>query len=38
MRARKEYFNSRRVAKKRINTIRKEDLVQVMKGASKWIK
>ena len=38
MRARKEYFNSRRVAKKRINTIRKEDLIQVMKGASKWIK
>jgi peptidoglycan/xylan/chitin deacetylase (PgdA/CDA1 family) len=35
---RKEYFNSRRVAKKRINTIRKEDLIQVMKGASKWIK
>ena len=38
MRARKEYFNSRRIAKRRINTIRKEDLLQAMKGSTKWIK
>jgi hypothetical protein len=38
MRAKKEYYNSRRVSKMRINTIRKSELLQVFKGNSKWIK
>lgn len=38
MRARKEYYNSRRIAKRRINTIRKDELLQVFRGASRWIK
>lgn len=38
MRAKKEYYNSRRVAKMRINTLRKDELLQVFKGSSKWIK
>jgi hypothetical protein len=38
MRARKEYHNSRRIAKTRINSLKKDDLLQVFKGASKWIK
>ena len=38
MRARKEYYNSRRIAKRRINKFSKEELVQAMKGSTKWIK
>lgn len=38
MRARKEWYNSRRIAKRRINPIRKENLTQAMKGSSVWIK
>ena len=38
MRARKEYHNSRRIAKTRINTLRKDELLQVFRGSSKWIK
>lgn len=38
MRARKEYYNSRRVAKRRINSLRKDELLQVFQGDSKWIK
>lgn len=37
-RARREWFNSRRIAKRRINTIRAEELRQVFRGTSKWIK
>lgn len=37
-RARKEYYNSRRIAKLRINAIKVADLLQVFKGSSKWIK
>ena len=37
-RARKEYYNSRRVAKARINTLRKDELIQTFKGSTKWIK
>lgn len=37
-RARKEYYNSRRVAKRRVNTIRYDELLQVFKGTDKWIK
>lgn len=36
-RARKEYFNSKRLAKRRINTLRKNEIVQAFAGASKWI-
>ena len=36
--ARREWFNSKRIAKRRINPIRIEDIRQVMKGGSKWIK
>lgn len=38
MRARKEFYNSRRIAKRRINTIRKSEVLQAFKGQSKWIK
>jgi len=38
MRARKEFYNSRRLAMQRINTIRKDELLQVFKGSSVWIK
>jgi hypothetical protein len=38
MRARKEWFNSRRLSKRRINAIKAEDLRQAFKGDSKWIK
>lgn len=38
MRARKEWFNSRRIAKRRINPINKVNLIQAMKGSTKWIK
>lgn len=37
-RARKEFYNSRRVAKRRINTLRYSDILQTFKGANKWIK
>lgn len=37
-RARKEYYNSRRIAKRRINALRFSDIKQVFKGDSKWIK
>src|SRR5690606_22292987 len=35
-RARKEFFNSRRIAKRRINTINYSELIQMFKGQSKW--
>lgn len=38
MRARKEYYNSRRLAKNRINTLRLDELRQLFKGESRWIK
>jgi len=38
MRARKEYYNSRRITKARINTLRKSEIIQAFKGSSKWIK
>lgn len=38
LRARKEYYNSRRVTKARINTMRKDELLQYFKGSSKWVK
>lgn len=38
MRARKEYYNSKRQAKRRITPLNKEDLLQVFKGDSKFIK
>ncbi len=37
-RARREYYNSKRIAKRRINTIRADELLQVFKGSSKWTK
>lgn len=37
-RARKEYYNLRRIAKMRLNPLRKEELLQALKGGSKWIK
>ncbi len=36
--ARKEWFNSRRICKRRIRTIRADELRQVFKGSSRWIK
>ena len=33
-RARKEYYNSRRIAGRRINTLRKEELIQAMSGST----
>ncbi len=38
MRARKEWYNDRRIAKRRINPINKTNLLQAMKGSTKWIK
>lgn len=38
IRAKKEYHNSRRIAKSRINTLRKDELLQIFRGSSKWIK
>lgn len=38
MRARKEYYNSRRVAKRRINTLRIPEILKAFQGDSKWIK
>lgn len=37
-RARKEYYNSVRIAKRRINALRKAEIIQVFKGQSVWIK
>lgn len=37
-RARKEWYNSRRVAKSRLNALRKSELTQTFKGSTKWIK
>lgn len=37
-RARKEWFNSRRLVKRRISTIRADELRQVFKGTNKWVK
>jgi hypothetical protein len=37
-RARKEYYNSMRIAKLRINALRKSEILQAFKGQSKWIK
>jgi len=37
-RAKKEYFNSIRTSKRRINTLRKDDLLQIFRASSKWIK
>jgi hypothetical protein len=36
-RARKEYYNSKRIAKKRMNTLRREEVLQAFSGASRWI-
>jgi len=36
--AKREAGNSKRVAKRRINTIRKEELLQAFRGSSRWIK
>jgi len=38
MRARKESFNNRRIAKQRINGLKKSELSQIFKGSTKWIK
>lgn len=38
MRARKEWFNSRRITKRRMNTMRASELRQVFKGSHRWIK
>lgn len=37
-RARKECYNSRRIAKGRLNSIKKAELIQTFLGSSKWIK
>lgn len=37
-RAKKEYWNSRRLAKRRMSTLRKEELLQLFRGQSKTIK
>lgn len=38
MRAKKEYWNSRRLTKLRINALRKDEILQSFRKASKWIK
>ena len=38
IRARKEWYNSRRSAKKSLSGITRENLIQSMKGSSRWIK
>jgi hypothetical protein len=35
-RARKEFYNSMRITKRRINTLGKADLLQTFKGANRW--
>lgn len=37
-RARKEYFNNRRITKRRINSLNLSEILQVFKGDSKWVK
>jgi len=37
-RAKKEFFNNRRIAKRRINSLKISDVLQVFKGDSKWVK
>lgn len=37
-RARVEFFNSRRIAIRRLNTMRKTEMLQAMKGSTRWIK
>lgn len=36
-RARKEYYNSKRLAKRRINALRRDEIIQAFSGASKWV-
>lgn len=38
IRARKEFYNNRRIAKRRVNSLNYQDLIQVFKGSTKWIK
>lgn len=38
IRARKEFHNSRRIAKRRISTLRVAELIQAFKGDSRWVK
>lgn len=38
IRAKKEYYNSRRIAKRRLNQANRQELIQAMKGSSVWIK
>jgi len=38
MRAERQWFNNRRIAKRRIKPIRYEEIRQVLKGSSRWIK
>lgn len=38
MRARKEFYNSHRIAKRRINALKKSEVIQAFRGQSKWIK
>jgi hypothetical protein len=38
IRARKEYYGSKKRAKRRINTVRKDDLLKAMKSVNKWVK
>ena len=37
-RAKKEYGNSKRIAKRRINTVRADEFRQAFKSSNKWIK
>jgi hypothetical protein len=37
-RARKEYYNSRRIAKRRLGGMKLADILQAFKGGSRWIK
>lgn len=36
--ARKEYYNSRRIAKRRLSAFKLEDLRQALKGGTRWVK
>ena len=37
-RARHEFYQSKKRAKRRINTIRKSDIMKVFKSANRWVK
>lgn len=37
-RARKEFYNSRRITKRRINSLKLSEILQIFKGDSKWVK